>query len=393
MRTHRKAGFTLVELLVVIAIIGILIALLLPAVQAAREAARRAQCTNNLKEIGLAAHSFENANKRYPPGYLSTYNVSTKHAMGAVPSWTGLQSASVFCHLLGNMDMKPEYDRVATADGATLNSSGTGTWAGTFVSLLDIDKTGIYWGSRPRLFTTTVNSKLPAYLQIPALQCPSVPERRKTNVWAVGIFWGTDSTSTVPTSSYTVNATFSAASFSSTYGRELGWTSYLPCGGLGGRFTNTGVVYARRGVFYNRSKTTQRDIRDGLSTTFMFGEANGVGGQPSAPGTVAFTITVPAVTAASTALPYATPPTVVTTSTAKDPFSWMGAPYMSTAFLPSEPTNIYPKFTGDHKGSVLMCMCDASVRAVDKEIGVIPFWGMGSIANNEVVIGEDEEIK
>ena len=67
-----RAGFTLIELLVVIAIIGVLVGLLLPAVQAAREASRRATCSNNLRQIGLACHAHLDGKQKFPPGHYSS---------------------------------------------------------------------------------------------------------------------------------------------------------------------------------------------------------------------------------------------------------------------------------------------------------------------------------
>ncbi|MHB8903341.1 MAG: DUF1559 domain-containing protein [Thermoguttaceae bacterium] len=111
MRSFSRRGFTLVELLVVIAIIGILIALLLPAVQAAREAARRSQCTNNLKQLGLALHNYHDTFKKIPPagfdyGWASNagnYEQDTPNKL--------YKNHSSLTHLLPFMEQQAIYDK------------------------------------------------------------------------------------------------------------------------------------------------------------------------------------------------------------------------------------------------------------------------------------------
>jgi prepilin-type N-terminal cleavage/methylation domain-containing protein/prepilin-type processing-associated H-X9-DG protein len=100
----RPPGFTLIELLVVIAIIGVLVALLLPAVQAAREAARRMQCVNNLKQIGLGLHNYHSANDCFPPGALLTINLAGTTSTGS--------SAAAHVRILGSLEQQSIYNAV-----------------------------------------------------------------------------------------------------------------------------------------------------------------------------------------------------------------------------------------------------------------------------------------
>jgi prepilin-type N-terminal cleavage/methylation domain-containing protein len=123
-RTHRSGGFTLVEMLVVIAIMGILAGLLLPAIQAAREAARRGQCANNLKQIGVALYAYHNVHQVFPVNFGWPY--ATSPAPGIPdPGNSNSQGRSWLLGLLPYLDEQKLYDRVQF-NAPISNPSNTG---------------------------------------------------------------------------------------------------------------------------------------------------------------------------------------------------------------------------------------------------------------------------
>ncbi len=154
LRRTKRRGFTLVELLVVIAIIGILVGLLLPAVQAAREAARRMQCSNNFKQMGLAMHNYESTYKKLPPAITKVPN-----------STSGNHNPSAFIRMLPFMEQVALYSQ--------LDSIGFGEhvsyWLGTAAA------TG------PQIRATLAQSRFPMY------RCPSSAHPETVTVTVAGI--------------------------------------------------------------------------------------------------------------------------------------------------------------------------------------------------------------
>lgn len=142
----RRRGFTLVELLVVIAIIGILVALLLPAVQAAREAARRSECGNNLKQQGLAIHNYHDTFKVFPPALInsgrwnSSLNLQVKNTTG-------------WALMLPQFEQKPAYDQYVFGQCSSVSSP---------------------YG-KPVVGVDTTNANVYS-LRIKTLECPSHPQ-------------------------------------------------------------------------------------------------------------------------------------------------------------------------------------------------------------------------
>lgn len=205
-------AFTLVELLVAIAIIGILVSMLLPAVQVAREAARRTQCTNNLKQIGLAFHLFHDTNKRFPPGYEST------------PT-------------LGNPFGPPDPETRDRAPG----------WAWGMLITPYLEDVSLQSQFNRSLPCWHADNAAAARTQIPVFLCPSAS--------------GAEEPVEVRNESGTVLATFGRSCYVANVGQEEPW-------GL----TIDDYSDIADGPLYRNSRTRMADVTDGLSKTVFLGE-------------------------------------------------------------------------------------------------------------------------
>ena len=219
---HRQNGFTLVELLVVIAIIGTLVALLLPAVQAAREAARRAQCTNNLKQLVLGVHNYESSQKELPPGVINLFG----------GNWA--------MKILGYLEQGAIDQGIVWGDMAGLPDDGSG------------------WRGPPSLVGPGLNYELLDDVALPVFRCPS-------NTW--------------PTLSYSYDS-FSLGNW--TMSHNFSVNDYLGIAGFADpndreRVSAEGSygIAAANGAFMPNEGVPLSNITDGTSNTLLLGEQSG----------------------------------------------------------------------------------------------------------------------
>ena len=324
----RRLGFTLVELLVVIAIIGVLVALLLPAVQFAREAARRAQCQNNLKQVGIAAHTHHDVMRRLPPGYMGALDSDPNRDFATYTSTPVAQWHGLFPYLLPFMEQ--DHIRSRMTD---LNFD---------VEKLDVTQ---WWGTS---FTWSNAS-----WNLPTLVCPSTNPYANNN----GV-----SASFYPYKPTATTGTLQMVYFTPTGSPNLlGRTNYLGCNGYLGDLSGFDLY---QGAFTRRSQNNFGAFTDGTSNCLFFGEVTG--GKPSSYGTAKYSHSW----MGSGVMP---------TGWGIDPVS---APGTNNGKLTSK--YFWYKFGSEHPGIVQFTLTDGSVKAVSENISFTPFVRLSGIRDNRV---------
>ena len=228
----RRRGFTLIELLVVISIIGVLIGLLLPAVQAAREAARRTQCTNNLKQIGLALHNYLDAHGVFPPGYVSSINSTITNPC--------------------NQD----------AESANSIDLGSG-WAWGSMILPQLEQGPIFNSINFSLSVAYPDNNTSSVTLVSAYLCPSDSGPDLVPVYA-------DPPDPANPGSYSASSVLDRVARGNYVGM---WGVGEICAGSGPlNLPNVGAIGSGVGIFQRNSRTRIAEITDGMSQTIAVGE-------------------------------------------------------------------------------------------------------------------------
>ena len=342
-----KSAFTLVELLVVIAIIGILIALLLPAVQAAREAARRMQCANNLKQIGLAMHNHHDTHKSFPPGVPTC--TANQWITGGIQAGGYCEGPNWAVNLLAFLELK------ALAQNAT-------------------DSMAIHWHAPDDLPNVPPAGKRVGDTTPVAFLCPSAPEMEATVST-----WGLESMSK---GNYAAN--FGADTYMSfTDSRKAGAFGSVMLPGCPGRVTQDGWKDDQMGVWkmgYGRG-TKIRDVTDGTSNTLAVSEV--VGWDHPTDGRGAWI----APTMGGSTFTARTGPN----STENDVLAmcYTGIPAGNIMYCTRNQSNgdIWAAARSKHPGGVNTVMCDGSTRFFSDSVDLIVWRSLATRAGGESIPG------